>query len=689
MHNARAQLSDPSDQSHDSLGQPLTHTCHMPSGFDLDMHYMRSLCKAALVVLPAEEVLALKTYLRYLYDTLHDHDVEQQTVRYVAGLLCKIEQRWCRLSEEQKELWNLGCGRPIWDEEGELVSFDVDEESLERVQRMTRNVKTFTLIEDFKKRREMANAKEDIETIEEDDKAEESMSYAGTDGFELDGPGVTPTRHTNNTVSPKNTYFPDCGGSFRDVEVFEAYMERLTKYERMLLVEGILRIVDNPPTNYWKLVEGPALRAGQSLDGLGEQMERLLNEESDSVVNEGDGEWCETKCTDVPSPPSSASWSRPSPPAWTIITEHVQVSGPDYFIEGMTPGSHGSLDTCLRIFGYIVRNMEELKNVYMTLEDDEDNHLLEVYFGLQLVDGKHVLTLPAREAAMHYAKALANLERQYYHILPPRPYEQWGTTFLDEAEWIERQRELTFFELDLIDDGILQVHRLFDGSLLIHEARDAESKEPRAIESALRHERELRSDRIGHGHPRWDEAFRPAEMEGPEWIVRLRSPCAERARRFVKERLAEEIAEENERLRPEQSPRTARPLHTKPPHPTVESEASSQASGEDYEEKTTARRGRGKDVISTPKKAEDNRRMGTTQHSKPCTLKTTRFATSSATSRPQSPYIDEASQHHPSRSPSPQPSLREIQELLDRARPEPEALPAEPEPDIGRHVATA
>jgi hypothetical protein len=39
-------------------------------------------------------------------------------------------------------------------------------------------------------------------------------------------------------------------------------MKRLTKYERMLLVEGIVRIVDKPPTSYWKTGGGTFVEGG-------------------------------------------------------------------------------------------------------------------------------------------------------------------------------------------------------------------------------------------------------------------------------------------------------------------------------------------------------------------------------------------------------------------------------------------
>ncbi|KAF2024225.1 hypothetical protein EK21DRAFT_118015 [Setomelanomma holmii] len=112
--------------------------------------------------------------------------------------------------------------------------------------------------------------REYLEKLEEDKSCKRTRKFEfeeGEDNSEFDGGdkdqgdcGVAITVHLDKDgVQYKNKYFSTCGGSFLNVDMFEAYLKRLLKYERKLLERGLTEIRDYP-THNWELKYGPAFQ---------------------------------------------------------------------------------------------------------------------------------------------------------------------------------------------------------------------------------------------------------------------------------------------------------------------------------------------------------------------------------------------------------------------------------------------
>lgn len=261
----------------------------MPTGWDL--YLTLPLGKDILDELKPLDLIELKNHLFSVRRELRETSTcSCEAQSNVEDMMFSIVFRRAAMSEDQSNLWVMEVGFPVYDGNDQLVEFFVDQEGLE------------------KKERERLERKEGR-------KCEPVMRGGGLpeqhgDNHESYGkaakekPVILHSRtlfSTNGLISYKNTFFPPCGGSFKDVNEFEEYFATLTTDEKILLGHDVLRIVDRTP-NAWELL---------TLDGANAEVERResipvhhINDDDDDNEEEEEEEEaspCSCMCNDCES----------------------------------------------------------------------------------------------------------------------------------------------------------------------------------------------------------------------------------------------------------------------------------------------------------------------------------------------------------------------------------------------------
>ncbi|KAH7067897.1 hypothetical protein FB567DRAFT_615487 [Paraphoma chrysanthemicola] len=199
-------------------------------------------------------------------------------------------------------------------------------------------------------------------------------------------------------------------------------------------------------------------------------------------------------------------------PEWESITDHVHVSKPSPVNKHKSPQSNKHRGIRLKIFDTIINNPNDFIKLCKTLPDDQRDHLSDLSLGLACINGERTLTRPARIASVRWLQAEGDFYRQFDHDWSTTPLHRHGTIFPDQYDFMQRDRELSNFERNLIADGILQLTRLDDTSLVLEEAPDANTKVAHAIGRAVADEISRREADRPENCIRWDEAWRPGGL---------------------------------------------------------------------------------------------------------------------------------------------------------------------------------